>query len=120
MKHSELESAWQALMAHRDRLGSVTMRDLFDSDAERFNRFSLRLGDMLVDFSKTRITAETIDLLLALAAAADLCARRAAILRGDPVNVPGGRAAFPPALRAPASAEVRVGGHNVVPEVHAE
>jgi glucose-6-phosphate isomerase len=120
MKHSELESAWQALMAHRDRLGSVTMRDLFDSDAERFNRFSLRLGDMLVDFSKTRITAETIDLLLALAAAADLVARRDAILRGDAVNVTEGRAALHTALRAPAGAEVRVGGHNVVPEVHAE
>jgi glucose-6-phosphate isomerase len=120
MKHHALESAWQALMAHRDRLGSVTMRDLFDSDAERFNRFSLRLGDMLVDFSKTRITAETIDLLLALAAAADLVARRDAILRGDPVNVTEGRAALHTALRAPAGAEVRVGGHNVVPEVHAE
>ena len=120
MRYDALEGAWQALTVHRDMFGNVSMRDLFDADVNRFKRFSLGLGDMLVDFSKNRITAETIDLLLALARAANIEARRDEILRGDPVNVTEGRAVLHTALRAPANADIRVGGRNVVPDVHAE
>ena len=120
MRYDALEGAWQALTVHRDMFGNVSMRDLFDGDVDRFKRFSLGLGDMLVDFSKNRITAETIDLLLALARAANIEARRDEILRGDPVNVTEGRAVLHTALRAPANADIRVGGRNVVPDVHAE
>ena len=120
MRYDALEGAWQALTVHRDMFGNVSMRDLFDADVDRFKRFSLGLGDMLIDFSKNRITAETIDLLLALARAANIEARRDEILRGDPVNVTEGRAVLHTALRAPANADIRVGGRNVVPDVHAE
>jgi glucose-6-phosphate isomerase len=62
-----MEQAWQALADHKMAFGATSMRALFKDDASRFERFSLHLDDMLVDFSKNRITDETVRLLAALA-----------------------------------------------------
>ena len=78
--------AWQALVAHQKEMAGVHMRDLFARDPERFSKFSLRLGDLLFDYSKNRITAETMHLLLDLAREANLEDRIAAMFRGDKVN----------------------------------
>ncbi|MCB1989880.1 MAG: glucose-6-phosphate isomerase, partial [Geminicoccaceae bacterium] len=85
-------AAWQALAAHAETLRGVHLRELFAADAGRFERFSGRLDDLLVDWSKQRVTAETMDLLVDLARACGLEARRDAMLRGEKINVTEDRA----------------------------
>jgi hypothetical protein len=85
-------AAWQALASHHAAIRDIHMRDLFTADSERFRRFSLRFGDLLLDYSKNRITPETMDKLIDLARAADVegwrerCspARRSTPPRGAP------------------------------------
>ncbi|PIV75121.1 MAG: glucose-6-phosphate isomerase, partial [Rhodocyclales bacterium CG17_big_fil_post_rev_8_21_14_2_50_68_7] len=85
---------WQALAAHRDRVAPRHLRELFAEDPRRFDRFSLSAGDLLADFSKQRIDAHTVALLLDLAAARSLgdCIQRMAA--GSRINVTEGRAAL--------------------------
>jgi len=108
---------WQALAAHRDRVAPRHLRELFAEDPRRFDRFSLSAGDLLADFSKQRIDAHTVALLLDLAAARSLgdCIQRMAA--GSRINVTEGRAALHIALRA----ETRycVDGAEVTSGVHA-
>jgi len=118
MKPAALE-ALQALRAHRAEIGTPHLRDLFAADPERFARFSLSLGDLTLDYAKNRLLPETMPLLLALAEAADLAALRDAMFAGQPINMTENRAVLHVALRAPADADIRVDGENVVPEVHA-
>ena len=87
-------------------------------DPGRFERFSLTLGDLTLDYSKNRIVAETMQLLLALAEAAEVAALRDAMFAGEPINITENRAVLHVALRAPKDADIRVDGENVVPEVH--
>lgn len=111
--------AWQALRRHHEGLGGTPTRRLFEEDPGRFQRFSLRLDDLLLDLSKNRLTPETRDLLLDLAAEADVEGFRERLLTGEPINWTEGRAVLHTALRAAPDADIRVGGENVVPGVHA-
>ncbi len=111
--------AWTALAAHRTRMDGLSMRRLFEADPGRFERFSVRVDDLLLDYSKNRITAETMRLLLDLARQQQVEAWRDRTFAGEPINVTEGRAVLHTALRAPADADIRTGGINVVPEVRA-
>src|SRR5690625_4977101 len=78
--------AWEALAAHRRQLESIHMRDLFSKDPERFARFSLTIGDLLFDYSKNRLTDETITLLVQLAEEVDVPRAISAMFRGETIN----------------------------------
>lgn len=116
---NSVQAAWRALEQHHGEISGTTLNDLFARDADRFDGFSLRLDDLLVDFSKNLITRETLRLLHHLAALSGVQTRRAAALAGEKVNVSERRAALHTALRAPADAVVKVDGRNVIPDVHA-
>ena len=109
--------AWSALADHRREIEHVHMRDLFARDPQRFQRFSLRFGDMLVDFSKNRITEETLRLLVALAREADLEGWRERMFSGDEINETEDRAVLHVALRNTADRPIFVDGEDVMPEV---
>ena len=111
--------AWQALAAHADALGSTHLRELFAADPQRGTRLTREALGLYFDFSKNRLTDETIDLLLQLADAIGLRAQIDAMFRGDKINRTENRAVLHVALRAPRDAEILVDGVNVVPEVHA-
>jgi glucose-6-phosphate isomerase len=93
------------------------MRDLFAADAGRFARFSLQFDDLLLDFSKNRITEETFDLLIGLADEAGVAAHRAAMFAGDRINVTENRAVLHVALRNRSERPMRVDGIDVMPDV---
>ncbi|MFZ2855400.1 MAG: glucose-6-phosphate isomerase [Rhodocyclaceae bacterium] len=111
--------AWQALVAHAAQLKPQHLRDLFAADPQRFPDFSLRLGDVLFDYSKQRVDRETIRLLVDLARAADLdgCIER--MLAGEPINASEGRAALHVALRQNGETPMFIGGEDVMPAVRA-
>ena len=110
-----LTPQWQALAAHRDALEGWHLNELFASDPQRFSRLSLRCGNLLADFSKQRLTNETLDLLLRLAEARDLAGFIRRMIAGEAINATENRAALHIALRAERSC--RVGGKDVLPEV---
>ncbi|MFH8343180.1 glucose-6-phosphate isomerase [Streptomyces sp. NPDC018045] len=109
---------WTALSKHREQLGEVRLRELFDQDPERAGRYTLTVGDLHLDYSKHLVTDETLRLLRELAAARGVAGLRDAMFRGEKINVTENRAVLHTALRAPESASVRVDGENVVPAVH--
>ncbi|MFL1375802.1 MULTISPECIES: glucose-6-phosphate isomerase [unclassified Nocardiopsis] len=109
---------WAALGAHRERLAGTRLRDLFEADPARADRFTLDVGGLHVDYSKNLVTDETLRLLTDLAGATGVAGLRDAMLRGDHVNLTEDRAVLHTALRAPRSAVIEVDGRNVVPEVH--
>jgi glucose-6-phosphate isomerase len=111
--------AWRNLSAHREALGAVSLRDLFARDAHRGERLCVETDDVFLDFSKNLITDETFRLLLDLAQESNLRERIDAMFRGDRINVTEGRAVLHVALRAPPGTSIRVGGEDVVPQVHA-
>ncbi|MFJ9177741.1 glucose-6-phosphate isomerase [Streptomyces sp. NPDC102360] len=110
---------WQALVKHREQLGDVQLRDLFEADPARGSGWALRVGDLHVDYSKHLVTEETLRLLRELAAATDVFGLRDAMFRGDKINTTEDRAVLHTALRAPRDAVIEVDGENVVPGVHA-
>ena len=110
---------WQALSAHYDAIKNQHLRDLFDSDADRGSRLTLDACGVYLDYSKNRITSETIDLLVGLADAVHLTDRIAAMFSGEKINLTEQRAVLHTALRAPRDASVMVDGENVIPGVHA-
>ena len=109
---------WQALQAHADATSSLHLRDLFAQDAHRATRYSLRHGDLFADFSKHRVTDETMTLLFKLANATGVTEARAAMFAGEKINRTENRAVLHTALRAPRDAQIFVDGENVVPAVH--
>ncbi|MGA7239933.1 MAG: glucose-6-phosphate isomerase [Bryobacteraceae bacterium] len=111
--------AWQALEAHYQQISKVHLRQLFAEDPGRGEKMTLEAEGLYFDYSKNRITAETLALLLQLAAESGLRERIDAMFRGDKINVTEKRAVLHVALRAPRSASIVVDGKNVVPEVHA-
>jgi glucose-6-phosphate isomerase len=113
-------TALEDVRRHHKDLGNPQLRDLFAADPDRFTRFSLSLDDLTLDYSKNRIVAETMPLLIALAEAAGLAELRDAMFRGEPINITENRAVLHTALRAPPDADIRVDGRNVMPDVHAE
>jgi len=111
--------AWRALAAHYAALSRVHLRDLFTSDPARGERLSAEAAGLFLDYSKHRVTDETLALLVRLAHECGLRERIDAMFRGDRINVTEDRAALHVALRAPRGASLGVDGVNVVPEVHA-
>ncbi len=110
--------AWQALLQHQQELADVHMRDLFAEDPQRFERFSIRFEDILFDYSKNRITAQTMKLLLALAEEAGLPQAVQAMFSGEKINLTENRAVLHTALRNRSNRPVYVDGQDVMPEVN--
>jgi glucose-6-phosphate isomerase len=111
-------SAWQALSAHHERIKDVHLRTLFADDPGRAERFSAEGAGLFLDYSKNRITGETIQLLLALAEDRGVVSRRDAMFAGEKINITERRAVLHVALRAPRGASIEVDGADVVPDVH--
>ncbi|HLK40396.1 MAG TPA: glucose-6-phosphate isomerase [Polyangiaceae bacterium] len=111
--------AWQALLQHRDATQQVRMRDLFCADPRRFDRFSLEVEGMLVDYSKNRISDETMKLLIDLARQARVVEWRDRMFRGDRINGTEDRAVLHVALRNRQNRPIAVDGKDVMPEVNA-
>ncbi|MDZ4720753.1 MAG: glucose-6-phosphate isomerase [Roseiflexaceae bacterium] len=111
--------AWHALMAHHDTIKNTHLRELFAQDAARGTRLAIEAEGLYLDYSKHRITEETVGLLMQLAEASDLRGHIDAMFRGEKINITEKRAVLHTALRAPRDAVVVVDGHNVVPDVHA-
>jgi glucose-6-phosphate isomerase len=111
--------AWSALRDHHAEVAGLHLRDLFARDAGRFDRLHLRIGEILFDFSKHRVTDETLRLLVDLARQAGLEARIAAMFDGEPINGTEGRAVLHTALRDPRASGIHVDGRDVLPEIHA-
>jgi glucose-6-phosphate isomerase len=112
-------AAWQALEAHYARVREVHLRNLFADDPKRGERLRAEAVGIYFDYSKHRITDETLRLLLRLAEESDLRARIDAMFRGERINVTEKRAALHVALRAPRGESILVDGDDVVPRVHA-
>ncbi|NML49760.1 glucose-6-phosphate isomerase [Streptomyces sp. R302] len=110
---------WAALGKHREQLGDTHLRELFAADPERGTGYTLRVGDLHLDYSKQLVTDETLALLRDLAAATDVAGLRDAMFRGEKINTTEDRAVLHTALRAPRGAVIEVDGENVVPQVHA-
>jgi|UniRef100_A0A7V6DQT3 glucose-6-phosphate isomerase len=110
--------AWQALKTHYEEIKGVHLRQLFADDPHRAARFTAEGAGLLLDYSKNRITARTMELLVQLARERHLEARRDAMFRGEKINLTEHRAVLHVALRAPRSASILVDGQDVVPEVH--
>ncbi|MFH9073864.1 glucose-6-phosphate isomerase [Streptomyces alboflavus] len=110
---------WTALAKHKEQLGEVRLRELFDADPARGTGYTLRVGDLHIDYSKHLVTDETLALLRDLAVATDVFGLRDAMFRGEKINTTEDRAVLHTALRAARDADVEVDGENVVPGVHA-
>ena len=111
--------AWKALEAHAAALGATTLKELFAEDPARGERLNVEFDGLYLDYSKHRITDETLKLFLQLAEEAGVRAHMEAMFTGEKINITEKRAVLHTALRAPADAVILVDGVNVVPEVHA-
>jgi glucose-6-phosphate isomerase len=111
--------AWKALAAHAGQMRDVHLRTLFAADPSRGARFTAEAAGLYLDYSKNRITDETVRLLVNLADASGLRPRIDAMFRGDRINTTEDRAVLHVALRSPRGASIVFGGENVVPQVHA-
>ena len=110
--------SWKKLQAHFNTIKDKHLKDLFNSDTERANNLTLQWEDFYADFSKNRITKETLNLLIELANELDLKDAISKYFEGDIINETENRAVLHTALRAPKTAEVFVDGKNVIPEIH--
>jgi len=111
--------AWQALQAHYDKSKESHVRQLFAEDPKRGERLTAEAAGLFLDYSKNRITDETVKLLIQLAEESGLRGRIEAMFRGDKINITENRAVLHVALRAPKGTSIIVDGENVVPGVHA-
>ena len=111
-------SAWQALSRHHDEISGRDLRGLFADDPARGAELALTVGDLYVDYSKHRVTRETLDLLVDLARAAELPGKRDAMFSGVHINTSEDRAVLHTALRLPRDASLTVDGQDVVADVH--
>ncbi len=111
--------AWKALESHYTYIRNIHLRQMFAEDPSRGQRLAVDAAGLYLDYSKNRITDETLKLLVQLASEAGLRDRIDAMFSGEKVNITENRAVLHTALRAPASATIAVDGQNVVPEVHA-
>jgi glucose-6-phosphate isomerase len=111
--------AWNTLAAHYDSVARLHLRKLFSDDPKRGERMTVEGAGLYLDYSKNRITDETLSLLVQLADQCELRGRIDALFRGDKINVTENRAVLHMALRAPRGASIIVDGQNVVPQVHA-
>lgn len=111
------KAEWKALEAHYRDIAGLSMRDVFAKDAQRFEKFSIKIPGLIFDYSKNRISEETIQKLVALAKACNLEDWRAKMFSGEAINATENRAVLHTALRASRDAVVKVDGENVVPFV---
>jgi glucose-6-phosphate isomerase len=111
--------AWRALVAHYKEIRELHLRDLFADDPKRAERMTAEAAGLFLDYSKNRVTKETIGLLLQLAEETGLRDRIEAMFRGERINITEDRAVLHVALRMPKGASIIVDGENVVDEVHA-
>ena len=111
--------AWNALTAHHTQIRELHLRKLFADDPARGERMTLEAVGLYLDYSKNRITDETLNLLVQLAKESGLRARIDAMFRGEKINITENRAVLHVALRAPRGSSIVVDGENVVPRVHA-
>jgi glucose-6-phosphate isomerase len=111
--------SWKALQAHYEKVRGLHLRDLFSSDPQRGERMTAEAVGLLLDYSKNRITADTVPLLIRLAEESGLRPRIDAMFRGEKINVTENRAVLHVALRAPRGTSILLDGENVVPQVHA-
>jgi glucose-6-phosphate isomerase len=111
--------AWKALQAHYKQVQELHLRDLFAGDPKRGERMTAEAVGIFLDYSKNRITDETVELLIQLAEASGLRPRIDAMFRGEKINTTENRAVLHVALRAPKGASILVDGEDVVPHVHA-
>ena len=109
---------WKALHAHYRTVKNLHLRDLFAAEPHRAEQFTVETADLCLDYSKNRITTETVALLIALAHRSGLTERIEAMFRGDKINVTEQRAVLHVALRAPRTEHIVVDGVDVVPGVH--
>ena len=111
--------AWKALEAHHQKIQGMQLKQLFADDPGRGERFTLEAAGIFLDYSKNRITDETLKLLIQLAEESGLRARIDAMFGGEKINITENRAVLHVALRAPKGESIFVDGENVVPGVHA-
>ena len=111
--------AWNALEAHFENIRKVHLRDLFADDPKRGERLTAEAAGVYLDYSKNRITGETLSLLVKLADESGLRTRIDSMFQGEKLNVTEDRAALHVALRAPRGASIAMDGKNVIPQVHA-
>ena len=109
---------WNALSRHHDEIAGKDLRELFAEDPDRGRELTMIVGDLYIDYSKHRITRETLSLLVDLARAAHLEERRDAMFSGEHINTSENRAVLHTALRLPRDAKLRVDGQDVVADVH--
>ena len=119
MKELTQTPAWRKLTEHFQQVKELQMRDLFAADPQRFERFSLRCGDLLLDYSKNRITEQTMQLLLELAQECDVKGWAQRMFSGEKINFTEQRAVLHTALRNRSNTPVMVDGKNVMPLVNA-
>jgi glucose-6-phosphate isomerase len=119
VKRLTKRKAWNALKVHYKTVGERHLRQLFEDDPKRAEKFTVEAVGIYFDYSKNRITEKTLRLLLELAEESGLRERIDAMFRGEKINVTENRAVLHVALRAPKDASIVVDGKNVVPEVHA-
>ncbi len=117
LNHLEI---WQKLQKHYNDIQNIHMRDMFDSDSQRYNRFSLQLNDILYDFSKNRITDETMALLLELATEVKLPEKIQAMFNGEKINNTEDRAVLHVALREKGESPLCIDGVDIMPEIRQE
>ncbi|GED96952.1 glucose-6-phosphate isomerase [Gordonia crocea] len=110
--------SWHALAAHQPHVFATTLRELFTLDPERGHDLVVQAGDLRIDYSKNRVTRQTLELLLSLAREVGVEDRRDAMFAGEHINTSEDRAVLHTALRLPASASLLVDGENVVADVH--
>src|ERR1700736_1296988 len=118
-QHLTLRRAWRRLVSHQKKIRGLHLRQLFAADPERGERMTAEAAGLFLDYSKNRITNETVTLLLKLADETGLRSRINAMFSGEKINITENRAVLHVALRAPKGARILVEGKNVVPDVHA-
>ena len=118
-KPARRQTAWSELASHYKTVSKLHLQQLFADDPKRGERLAVEAVGLYLDYSKNRVTDETLRLLLQLAEESGLRARIDAMFRGDKINITEKRAVLHVALRAPRDASIVVDGENVVPKVHA-
>src|SRR5215813_12916181 len=119
VKRQPQRPSWKALESHYKQVSKLHLRELFADDPKRGERMAVEAVGLYLDYSKNRITDETLELLLRLAEEAGLRQKIEAMFRGDKINLTENRAVLHTALRAPKRASIVVDGEDVVPKVHA-
>ena len=119
MNKTKKAAAWRALESHATAVSGIHLRQLFDEDRRRGERMAVEAVGLYLDYSKNRVTDETLRLLVQLAEESDLRTRIDAMFQGEKINVTEKRAVLHVALRAPLETKILVDGKDVVPEVHA-